>query len=108
MNRRRESRRRGFTLIELLVVVGVIAVLIAILLPSLAKAKEVAKRAVCQTRIRGWGQAFIFYTSDFNGSDLPLLMGMMGQPTIPLGFGTIEVLVVQWVDQIHGDGKPEL
>ena len=49
--------KRGFTLIELLVVVAIIAVLIAILLPSLSRAKESAKRAVCLTNLKAQGQA---------------------------------------------------
>jgi prepilin-type N-terminal cleavage/methylation domain-containing protein len=58
------SRRKGFTLIELLVVVAIIALLISILLPSLARAREITKRAVCASNQRGIGQGMKVYSND--------------------------------------------
>lgn len=52
----------GFTLIEVLVVVAIIALLVAILLPSLARARGVAKLLQCQTNVRQIGMAFITYS----------------------------------------------
>ena len=59
-------RSCGFTLIELLVVVAVIALLISILLPSLAAARAQAERVLCASRLRQWGIALRFYLDEFN------------------------------------------
>ena len=56
--------RSGFTLIELLVVIAIIAILAALLLPSLAAAKLTAKRVLCTSNLHQWGQSFYLYASD--------------------------------------------
>ena len=59
--------RFGFTLIEVLVVVAIIALLVAILLPSLAKAREQARRTVCQSNLGQLQRGVVFYLSDYKG-----------------------------------------
>ncbi|MBN1942037.1 MAG: type II secretion system protein [Phycisphaerae bacterium] len=61
------KRSKGFTLIELLVVIAIIALLVSILLPSINRARELAKRAVCKTRIKGLGTAFELFSQSENG-----------------------------------------
>ena len=60
--------RRAFTLIELLVVVGIITILIAILLPSLGRAREITKRTVCLSNLRQMVIAANTYTAEYNNS----------------------------------------
>jgi prepilin-type N-terminal cleavage/methylation domain-containing protein len=61
------KKKRGFTLIELLVVISIIALLMAMLMPTLSKAKEQTYSLVCQTRLKQLGVAWSMYCDDNKG-----------------------------------------
>jgi len=60
------KKHHAFTLVELLVVISIIAVLLAILIPSLAGARALARRVQCSSRLSGIGKALTAYMSDYS------------------------------------------
>ena len=71
-NRSSGIRQRGFTLIELLIVIGTIALLMAIILPALNRARGQTRTVVCLSNLRQLGLAFACYANDYDDYAMPL------------------------------------
>ena len=82
---------KAFTLIELLVVIAIIALLLAILIPALGRAKEAGKRAVCLSSLKQLGMAFVLYAGD---NDDKIVSSDVGVP----GFSPT------WVNKVWASG----
>jgi prepilin-type N-terminal cleavage/methylation domain-containing protein/prepilin-type processing-associated H-X9-DG protein len=86
------AARPGFTLVELLVVVAIIALLVGMLMPSLARAKQIARQVICMTNLSGIGRGLVLYENGNNGFVVPSynMTGTAGGPDVPLdGWGPI-------------------
>ena len=89
---RAASRRRSaFTLIEILVVVAIIALLVAILLPSLAKARRQARLTLCASQLHQAGLALIAYQHSFKRFPHQARVGVPGCDTNAKGGQAIGV-----------------
>jgi prepilin-type N-terminal cleavage/methylation domain-containing protein/prepilin-type processing-associated H-X9-DG protein len=87
------SRRRGFSLVELLVVMGIIALLIGILVPTIVRARMKSNAAACKAQLHDIGSSFQMYLNDHRGR-YPLA------PTLPSantsGYQTLQVLLAPY------------
>jgi prepilin-type N-terminal cleavage/methylation domain-containing protein len=68
MNRNTTKVSKGFTLIELLVVISIVALLLAILGPSLSKTRELVEDTICKSNLKQWAIIYSLYTQDNEGS----------------------------------------
>jgi prepilin-type processing-associated H-X9-DG protein len=98
-------QRFAFTLIELLVVVSTIAILAAMLLPSLQKAKETSRGAVCMNNLRQLGLAFATYASDWEGWSPKMVENVFAYPNTPKW---LRILMKNGVLADPGLGKPTI
>ncbi len=62
------KQNKGFTLIELLVVIAIIALLLSVIVPSLSKAKEKARKTICQSHLKSWGAIYEMYLTENKGN----------------------------------------
>jgi len=94
-------KRKGFTLIELLVVIAIIAILMAILMPTLNRAREQGKRAMCENNLKQLSLAWIMYADENDGkivNGAPLGRAGFADP----GTGT-HVNEIPWVGKCFSD-----
>ena len=88
----RDRHPGGFTLVELLVVVAILALLISILMPSLAVAKATAKTTLCLTRMHNFGYALNMYSQENRGALPPSTHSALAVGTPPWGYSLARYL----------------
>jgi prepilin-type N-terminal cleavage/methylation domain-containing protein/prepilin-type processing-associated H-X9-DG protein len=94
--RPRVSTRRAFTLVELLVVIGILVVLIALLLPSIGRAREQTRRTACASNQRTLGQALFMYANTYkdrlpNGNPKFVWVDYLGANQVMIAFNDLFV-----------------
>ncbi len=92
---------RGFTLIELLVVIGILVLLVAILVPSLVWAREVARRAVCISTDRQLTMGELHFSKDNNGTLVNAGVGDTGGSTAWVNGGNTGSSITTAIVSVH-------
>src|SRR3954452_11133585 len=93
------SSKYGFSLVELLVVIGIIAILIALLFPTLSRARKQANQIACQSNLKQLGVMFQIYVNENKGWLFPVGPNdFTGQPTSP---GTNYAPPLRWPMYMH-------
>lgn len=99
----RRRRHHAFTLVELLVVIGIIAMLVGILLPTLGRAREAARAANCLSNLRQINTAFMLFAHDNKGY-LPQVGSAGNSEKFDID-GTSQTVLVRWFGGLYG--KPQ-
>jgi prepilin-type N-terminal cleavage/methylation domain-containing protein/prepilin-type processing-associated H-X9-DG protein len=105
--RYRGRKRGGFTLIELLVVVAIISLLVSLLLPSLQRAKMLARIAVCGTQLHGIGSGLHMYAQDYSGALPPYPRGAGSPEAITYRFRQVAPTYDLTRDLFYCPSRPE-
>lgn len=96
------TRNRAFSLVELLVVIGIIALLIAFLLPAVRRSREDAQRVACASQMKQIGFAFMSYSRAYHDS----MPAWSGWHVYPHGSSPYDEPGLGWVEQLEHDLSP--
>ena len=96
-------KRKGFTLVELLVVIAIIALLMGILMPALARVRQLAFRMTCGTNLSGIGKAMLIYANDYE-DELPRAGGRNTQWGSTTNWMAPDRYTAFGLDRTTGDG----
>jgi prepilin-type N-terminal cleavage/methylation domain-containing protein len=98
-----KMKKKGFTLVELLVVIAIIALLMGILMPALAKVRQIAQRMVCGSNLSGIGKAMLIYANDYE-DEFPRAGGVTSVWNGPVIWDAIDRSTAYGVNATTGAG----